>query len=363
MVKRKKTSKRQSMRTFTKKCTWCGKRISDEQEVFGLEAVANPIYKKELKEKEGILVPVLLTMPDKTVDAIVVTEDSEAKRKGTDLIFMLCSEDCALALRKALLREKALFQQISTVMNRYSRDALSTMQDILDTLTIIHIEMRQELLKSPEPEPKLHAAYVLMGRIITHGYALLRLLEVGNVAEAAILIRSIFETQWLFEYFDLAENEALIDLERWIKGDIIEPHKVRRGASLDDDKITQFHGTVYKELSHYTHPTYHAATINMDTITYEYNYKGANMSQQYYRLVTGYGIQALLASLLMWVTGLITIDFTMSREALSLAQATFQRAVRDFTGDWPQEAQAPIRAFIEFLDELLAQSVEGEDRC
>lgn len=362
MVKKEeKTPKRQAIEKIPKLCTWCGKHIPGEQEVFALEVVANPAYRKELKKKEGIIVSLPLTLTEKAVDAIVVTEASEAKRKGIDLIFMLCSEACALTLRKALLQEKALFQQISAAIDLCSRDALSTMEDILDSLAIIHLEMRQELLKSPEPGPQVHAAYVLMGRIVTHGFALLRLLQVGHVTEAAILIRSIFETLWLFEYFDLAENEALTDLKKWIKGDIVKPQKVRRGISFHDEGIARFHSTVYKELSHYTHPTYHAATINMDTGTYEYNYHGANVSQHHYRLVTGYGIQALLASLLTLIGGLVTIDFAMSSEALSLALAAFQRAIQDFTGEWPEEMQAHIRGFIEFLHEVLDQSIERED--
>jgi hypothetical protein len=101
------------MNKHQSKCAWCGKFISDTDEVFGLEATATPSYKEELKKKEGEVISLFLTFTGKVVDVIVVTEHSEAKKKGVDVIFMLCSKACALALKRALLQEKkALFRQI-----------------------------------------------------------------------------------------------------------------------------------------------------------------------------------------------------------------------------------------------------------
>lgn len=104
------------MNEHQNKCAWCGKLISDTDEVFGLEATVTPSYKKELKKKEGKILSLFLLLPRKVVDAIVVTEDSEAKKKRVDIIFMLCSKTCALALKKALLQEKAIFRQINSLL-------------------------------------------------------------------------------------------------------------------------------------------------------------------------------------------------------------------------------------------------------
>jgi hypothetical protein len=105
--KRRKTSKHQN------KCAWCGALISDEDEVFALSAIANPFYKKQLKRREGQILPIHLVLTEKVVDAIVVAEDSQAKSEGYDFIFMLCSEACAMNLKEALLQEKTLIQKIS----------------------------------------------------------------------------------------------------------------------------------------------------------------------------------------------------------------------------------------------------------
>jgi hypothetical protein len=42
---------------------------------------------------------------DRNVQAMVVAEDSPAKRDGKDLLFVTCGESCAEALRQSLDRE------------------------------------------------------------------------------------------------------------------------------------------------------------------------------------------------------------------------------------------------------------------
>ncbi|HWP91010.1 MAG TPA: hypothetical protein VNN20_02270 [Thermodesulfobacteriota bacterium] len=96
--------------TLPQKCTWCGKSISDEQEVFGLEAAVNPAYKNILKKAEGAIIPQILTLTEKIVHAVVVTQDSEVKREGFDILFIVCSEPCALMIEKALNQEQAIWE-------------------------------------------------------------------------------------------------------------------------------------------------------------------------------------------------------------------------------------------------------------
>jgi hypothetical protein len=113
MVKeRQKIPRPRPQVTLPQKCTWCGESISDEQEVFSLEAVINPAYKNILKKAEGTTILQILTLADKTVNAIVVTQDSEVKREGFDILFIVCSELCVLTLERALIQEQAVLELI-----------------------------------------------------------------------------------------------------------------------------------------------------------------------------------------------------------------------------------------------------------
>jgi len=82
--------------------------ISDEQEVFGREAVLNPKYKNILKKAEGTKILQILTLAEKTVNAVVVTRDSEIKREGFDILFIACGETYALTLEAVLIQECAI---------------------------------------------------------------------------------------------------------------------------------------------------------------------------------------------------------------------------------------------------------------
>jgi|GEM_PF-416088 hypothetical protein len=92
-------------------CAWCGADISDEEEVFAVGA----------KIKEGIdfvgervassgFLPVIVA--GKVVPAVVTAPDSQAKLEGNDIMFMVCGEQCADALKKALEEEKDLIDRI-----------------------------------------------------------------------------------------------------------------------------------------------------------------------------------------------------------------------------------------------------------
>jgi len=84
-------------------CGWCGEPIGDDAEIVTLGA--SVAEKERLRDLEGEIIP--LPVGDRTVDAVVVTADSPAKKAGRDLLFIVCSEECASQLREALNRTRA----------------------------------------------------------------------------------------------------------------------------------------------------------------------------------------------------------------------------------------------------------------
>jgi hypothetical protein len=65
----------------------------------------------ELIPDEGPFIHVhLITVPGKTVHCAVVTDDSDAKRQGWDLVFMACSQECAETLRDILQKEGYIYE-------------------------------------------------------------------------------------------------------------------------------------------------------------------------------------------------------------------------------------------------------------
>ncbi len=85
------------------KCGWCGDEIPEDTELFGIGAKARPDI--DLSESTGKVIDVFLTRRDRNVQALVVTEESPAKKEGKDLLFVVCGESCAEALRQAVGRE------------------------------------------------------------------------------------------------------------------------------------------------------------------------------------------------------------------------------------------------------------------
>ena len=90
-------------REVTRRCAWCGKRIGKHQEVFAIGAKAQPGAVR--KDQEGTAISVFFVSAARTVYAIVSTSDSQAKKKGDDLLFAICSEACAEELKKTLKDE------------------------------------------------------------------------------------------------------------------------------------------------------------------------------------------------------------------------------------------------------------------
>lgn len=92
-------------------CAWCDHEMPSKAEVFAVGA----------KLKEGIEVVTGETSPDvalfdiiiagKPVMAIVSAPGSEARMQGNDLLFMVCSKECARKLRDALQSERDMIER------------------------------------------------------------------------------------------------------------------------------------------------------------------------------------------------------------------------------------------------------------
>ena len=84
-------------------CAWCGKEIPEDSEIFSVPGRARVGI--DLRSHEGSTIPISLRWPGKTVYALVVGHDSQAKREGYDFVFVACSAGCAESLREALKKE------------------------------------------------------------------------------------------------------------------------------------------------------------------------------------------------------------------------------------------------------------------
>jgi hypothetical protein len=92
-------------------CAWCGKKIPKGSEIFSLGAKARPGI--DLHTQTGRAIRLLLAKSQKTVNAIVPTDTSQAKKDGNDFVFALCGPQCAEALRQALQAELDVFEQVN----------------------------------------------------------------------------------------------------------------------------------------------------------------------------------------------------------------------------------------------------------
>ena len=79
-------------------CVWCGKPIPEDSEVFSLGAKARPGVDLEA---EGNVLELTLDATRKAL-AIIPTQDSQAKKDGWDLLFTICSEECAKSLKETV---------------------------------------------------------------------------------------------------------------------------------------------------------------------------------------------------------------------------------------------------------------------
>ena len=94
-------------------CAWCNKDIGEGQEVFGMGGKLRPNV--DVSKYKGKVMPITLTCVEKTVCVIVTTDDSDAKRDGKDVMFMICSEQCGYDLKEALNEDKSLGDSLEEI--------------------------------------------------------------------------------------------------------------------------------------------------------------------------------------------------------------------------------------------------------
>jgi len=101
LMKKRIKKKRQSI---LYECAWCGKSIPEDAPVYTLTGTARPEI--DLSKHRGTTLDIPVETANKTIPAIVATEDSELKkRKGHDLLFMLCSQSCGIHLRNVIAED------------------------------------------------------------------------------------------------------------------------------------------------------------------------------------------------------------------------------------------------------------------
>ena len=102
----KKIKRKKKKLDLPDRCAFCNAKIGDDCEVFTIGAKTHDIF--DLSGAEGTVIEIHSLVLDKSIYAMVPTSDSQAKKDGNDMLFMLCSEDCAFELKEALTLEKDL---------------------------------------------------------------------------------------------------------------------------------------------------------------------------------------------------------------------------------------------------------------
>lgn len=83
------------------RCAWCRKEIPPDDEIFSVGAKARPW----VKLPKGGVMELSVDAAHQRVPAIVTAPDSPARQAGNDLLFALCSQACAQALKTALQKQ------------------------------------------------------------------------------------------------------------------------------------------------------------------------------------------------------------------------------------------------------------------
>jgi predicted nucleic acid-binding Zn ribbon protein len=100
-MRRKKRKHSVSWEDAVSVCAWCGKPIPEGSELFSLGAKARPGVDLE---REGNVLELTLDAKRKAL-AIIPAQDSQAKKEGWDLLFTICSEECAKSLKETVQRQ------------------------------------------------------------------------------------------------------------------------------------------------------------------------------------------------------------------------------------------------------------------
>ncbi len=84
-------------------CAWCKTFIPEDDEVMGIGGTFPE--NSDLKKKDGEKVSFELADSDTTVAGFTPPFYSDARQEGKDVLFMLCSEECAQSLKEAFGKE------------------------------------------------------------------------------------------------------------------------------------------------------------------------------------------------------------------------------------------------------------------
>ena len=95
-----KNKHKMTLKKYLGNCCWCRKKIKNNSEVFSVGAKTQSGF--DLSDHEGQLLPVTILSCEKTVYSLIPRSDSDAKKAGNDMLFLLCSENCALELKAAI---------------------------------------------------------------------------------------------------------------------------------------------------------------------------------------------------------------------------------------------------------------------
>ena len=86
-------------------CGWCGRSVGKDDPVFAVGAAVRPGI--DLSAVQGRVIEVELPTAHKVILAGVANFDSDAKRDGSDFMFMTCSEKCGKSLKAAVSEDIA----------------------------------------------------------------------------------------------------------------------------------------------------------------------------------------------------------------------------------------------------------------
>ena len=81
-------------------CCWCNREMRDDSERFSINTkFRDP---KDYRKNAGKIVEFYVPVVDRSIMAFAVTPDSEAKKQGYEIMFVICSERCREELSAGL---------------------------------------------------------------------------------------------------------------------------------------------------------------------------------------------------------------------------------------------------------------------
>ena len=93
------------------RCAWCDKIMRDDDQACAVEAVFRDGV--DMEDKEGTFIPLYLAAIEKTIPAFITPALSDINiDKGTDILFMNCSLECAESLKQALAEDMKSFEDL-----------------------------------------------------------------------------------------------------------------------------------------------------------------------------------------------------------------------------------------------------------